>query len=648
MNSTDLQIEELATLPGRLLIGRLLARWHGAEWSHLYTDWDERAAEAEFAAMSRPGSIPTTWVAFAGLGRSPSDMMGSVSLALTDDLPGLEHLSPWLVSLYVEPARRGHQVAATLIDHLLGEARGMGIERVHLFTAGQERYYLDRGWRTIQYAQAHGHEAAVMVRHTDPRAARRAVCSQWISDPDFGGAYSYLRVGATPEDRHPLTGAVDRQTHPGLYLAGEAGSRHHPGTVHGAYFTGQDTAGLVLEEEPLLEVAPVVVIGAGVAGLAAARALHDAGRAVIVVEAKDGIGGRCHTDRSMGVPVHLGAAWLHGEQGHPLAALGANGPASNWEGSGQFILDHGPHDAGVAERAEDVLHQRLTEAAHHAYVPEGTVPTSTVLNGIIPEGTIGAVGEQDGEQDRDAAYGETAARLLDELARDPQLALQEHDLFLLQTWLRSEVESLYAAPWHDLSLRYGAEAYHLPGEDCLVSQPWDQLLAPMADGLTVRTATRVTAVRALARPGTARWRVELDPPEDRGEGSDRAIDHGSIDARSVIVTVPIGVLRSGRLGFEPPLPSTVLASLDRLGAGPVAKVCFRYEVPFWEPLRSFCLAGPEPLRFGVWFDVSMLAGQPTLCAFATGDDARWAEQASEDELCQAADELLRRCRVGRP
>ena len=58
----------------------------------------------------------------------------------------------------------------------------------------------------------------------------------------------------------------------------------------------------------------VVVIGAGAAGLAAARALTDAGRRVIVLEARDRIGGRVYTHHEPGlaVPIELGAEFVHG------------------------------------------------------------------------------------------------------------------------------------------------------------------------------------------------------------------------------------------------------------------------------------------------------------------------------------------------
>ncbi len=61
--------------------------------------------------------------------------------------------------------------------------------------------------------------------------------------------------------------------------------------------------------------ADVLVIGAGASGLAAARVLADAGRRVIVLEARERIGGRVWTDRAFAaIPVERGAEFIHGEQ----------------------------------------------------------------------------------------------------------------------------------------------------------------------------------------------------------------------------------------------------------------------------------------------------------------------------------------------
>ena len=55
--------------------------------------------------------------------------------------------------------------------------------------------------------------------------------------------------------------------------------------------------------------------------MSAARRLTDAGVAVTVLEARTRIGGRIWTDISLGVPIDLGAAWLHGTDGNPLMEL---------------------------------------------------------------------------------------------------------------------------------------------------------------------------------------------------------------------------------------------------------------------------------------------------------------------------------------
>ncbi len=64
-----------------------------------------------------------------------------------------------------------------------------------------------------------------------------------------------------------------------------------------------------------------IVIGAGMSGVTAARLLADAGRRVLVLEARDRIGGRMNSDRSAGFAVDLGASWIHGIEDSPLAEL---------------------------------------------------------------------------------------------------------------------------------------------------------------------------------------------------------------------------------------------------------------------------------------------------------------------------------------
>ncbi|MEO6606809.1 MAG: FAD-dependent oxidoreductase, partial [Aeromicrobium sp.] len=66
-----------------------------------------------------------------------------------------------------------------------------------------------------------------------------------------------------------------------------------------------------------------IVVGAGVAGLTAASLLARSGRRVVVLEARDRVGGRVWSDRTDGVVMDRGASWIHGIDDNPVAAAAA-------------------------------------------------------------------------------------------------------------------------------------------------------------------------------------------------------------------------------------------------------------------------------------------------------------------------------------
>jgi len=72
---------------------------------------------------------------------------------------------------------------------------------------------------------------------------------------------------------------------------------------------------------PPSDTKSVLIVGSGMAGLAAARSLADAGWPVRLIEARDRIGGRVYTNRDWGVPLEMGASWIHGIEDNPLTDL---------------------------------------------------------------------------------------------------------------------------------------------------------------------------------------------------------------------------------------------------------------------------------------------------------------------------------------
>lgn len=147
----------------------------------------------------------------------------------------------------------------------------------------------------------------------DVRAFRT---TSWSTDPFAMGSYSFLKRGSTPDDREVLAEPIDDR----VFFAGEATHPDFPATVHGAILSGRRAAVEVMDATD----GTVVIVGAGAAGLAAAALLIDDDYDVIVLEGRDRVGGRMSTDTTtFGVPIDLGASWIHGVDGNPIVDLGA-------------------------------------------------------------------------------------------------------------------------------------------------------------------------------------------------------------------------------------------------------------------------------------------------------------------------------------
>ncbi len=137
--------------------------------------------------------------------------------------------------------------------------------------------------------------------------------TNWSQDQHSFGSYSFLAKGAGRRDLAELRRPVDGR----LFFAGEATHPRYNSTVHAAYESGLLAAKDIAETS----ARKIAVIGAGMAGLAAAQELAQLGKTVTVYEARDRIGGRVWTNRDLGFAADMGAAWIHGIKGNPLTEL---------------------------------------------------------------------------------------------------------------------------------------------------------------------------------------------------------------------------------------------------------------------------------------------------------------------------------------
>ncbi len=140
--------------------------------------------------------------------------------------------------------------------------------------------------------------------------------TNWSRDPFARGAYSYIAKGARRRDSARLAQPIG----PRLFFAGEAAHPEYTSTVHAAMESGWIAAEALMQTR----ADHVAVIGAGVSGLSAAQDLWDNDYDVTVFEARPRIGGRLRTDHSLGLPLDLGASWIHGDDDNPVAEIASD------------------------------------------------------------------------------------------------------------------------------------------------------------------------------------------------------------------------------------------------------------------------------------------------------------------------------------
>jgi len=330
----------------------------------------------------------------------------------------------------------------------------------------------------------------------------------------------------------------------------------------------------------------VIVIGAGIAGLVVARLLQAADIEVVVLEARDRIGGRTHTLELAGAAVDVGAAWIHGRAGNPVAALcdGLGLPTR------EHAYDYAAFWDAVEGRALDDAEQAAALAHEDAIYDElGS------LRRRLPD---------------DASMQDAIDLYLDDLGL-PAPAERHARLVLEQLLL--EVD--YGGPATRTSLAIYDEDEFFGYDDHLIAGGYRSLVAALAEDLDVRTGTPVE-------------RVEYDDSGARV----RTTAGDVFEADRAIVTVPLGVLQAGALEFSPPLPADKLAAIARLELGSLEKVVLRFDAAFWpaEGDTAWLHAGDERGQFPLVVDLTRDAGAPTLVLLHGGTRAREQLDARDD------------------
>jgi monoamine oxidase len=337
-------------------------------------------------------------------------------------------------------------------------------------------------------------------------------------------------------------------------------------------------------------VAKIAVIGAGAAGLAAARQLTDAGQQAIVFEARDRPGGRAWTDTSIAPhPVELGAEFIHGER------------VATWD----WVREHGAPTTGAA----------------HSYVTwyhlEGRLLDRELANEYFGTEPVLAM--------------ERLTRRWLELGR-PEASLED----VLELWpeisgrpLRGEGRRLLANFLSEYVASDMDQVTTHRGSDLVVDEEPERLTNfRLLEGYTslMRKAAAALPIRYETPVARLRW-------DDTG--AEVESQRGSERFDRVVVALPLGVLKRGEVGFDPPLPPQKLEAIRGLNAGHISKVVLRLDDVYWPKDMSFLFtAGSTQL----WWRPGQ--GQeheaPVITAFFGGRDAEALEGATTVEAVAEA------------
>lgn len=324
----------------------------------------------------------------------------------------------------------------------------------------------------------------------------------------------------------------------------------------------------------------VLVVGAGMAGLSAARSLADAGWPVRVIEARDRIGGRVYTNRDWGIPLEMGASWIQGTVDNPLMELAARAGA-------QLV----PTDYyGWAKLAVD---PRLPPLRYDAQTWRTFVKRA---RDDVDDGSLGAAVD----------------------AATARAGLSDSDRAQLAFYVATEIENEYAAGANELSAKTFDHGDYAGGDQDVVTNGYDALARLLAAGLQIQLNTPVTGITRRDDAVTV-----------------RAANH-SFEGPAAIVTVPLGVLKAGHIAFDPPLPGPHSRAVAALGFGVLSKSFFRFDRRTWNVDNAFYqYLGAAPGVWSQWFTLPGAAG-PIVLALNAGERGRWAESSSSADLTASA------------
>lgn len=321
----------------------------------------------------------------------------------------------------------------------------------------------------------------------------------------------------------------------------------------------------------------VLIVGAGIAGLAAATRLKQQGFTVTILEAQGKAGGRIRTVRNGSVIFDEGASWIHGPQGNPITALASQAGAQTFVTDDDSVTVYDAngtaYDDAVYTAADNQYYNALNAVSNAG---NQTQSFETVFNALYP-------------------------------------GLSDNRLwkFILSSYMEFDT----AADISRLSSCCFYDDEQFNGSDVIVTNGYDSIANLLAQHLTIKYNYVVSSINY------------------QGSSVVTTANGETFESDYILVAVPLGVLKRNSIVFSPALPADKATTIAVMEMGTVNKFMLVWDTSFWDTGLQYIGYTPETKgKFNYFLNVRKYSSTNALVTFAFGNYATQTEAMTDGEV----------------